>query len=99
MDIAKAFGALLTDLPKTFDCLDHKLIITELNAYGFSLTVLKLFHDHLSNNKQQTKINSSYSSWYEIIFRMPQESILGPILFNIYLIGFLFMVQDIDIAS
>ena len=36
------FGALLTDLSKTFDCLDRKLLIAKLNAYGFSLPALKL---------------------------------------------------------
>ena len=36
------FGALLTELPKALDCLDHKLLIAKLNAYRFSLPVLKL---------------------------------------------------------
>ena len=36
------FGALLTELPKVFDCLDHELLIAKLNAYGFSLPALKL---------------------------------------------------------
>ena len=64
----KAFGALLTDLSKAFDCLDHELLIAKQNTYGFSLTASKLIHDDLSNRKQWTKINSSYSSWHEIIF-------------------------------
>ena len=93
------FGALLTDLSKAFDCLDHKLLISKLNAYGFGLTALKLVHNYLTNRKQQTKINSSYSSLLEIIFGVPQGSILGPLLFNIFLIDEYFIIEDTDIAS
>ena len=92
------FGALLTDLSKAFDCLDHELLIVKLNAYGFSLTALKLVHSHLSNRKQRTKINSSYSSWLEIIFGVPQGSILGPLLFNLFLIDLFFIIENTDIA-
>ena len=42
VDSGQMFGALLTDLSKTFDCLDRKLLIAKLNAYGFSLPALKL---------------------------------------------------------
>ena len=55
VDNSKMFGALLTDLSKAFDCLDHELLIAKLNAYGFSLTALKLVHNYLSNIKQRTK--------------------------------------------
>ena len=71
----------------------------KLNAYVFSLTAWKLVHNYLSNKKQQTKINSSYSSLLEIIFGVPQESVLGPLLFNIFLIDLFFMIEDTDIAS
>ena len=74
--IGKAFGVLITDLLKAFDCLDHELLIAKLSAYGFSLPILKLTHDYLSNRKQRTKRNSSYSSWHEIIFGVTQSSIL-----------------------
>ena len=59
VDNSKMFGVLLTNLSKTCDCLDHELLIAKLNAYGFSLTALKLVHNYLSNRKQQTKINST----------------------------------------
>ena len=81
---SKMFDALLTDLSKDFDCLNHELLIAKLNAHGFSLTALKLVHNYLSNRKQRTKINSTYSSLLEIIFWVPQGSILGPLLFNIF---------------
>ena len=51
VDTGKAFGALLTDLSKPFDCLDHELLIAKLNVYGLSLRALRLIHDNLSNRK------------------------------------------------
>ena len=93
------FDALLTNLSKAFDCLNHELFIAKLNAYDFSLTALKLVHNYLSNWKQRSKINSTYSSLLEIIFGLPQELILGPILFNICLIDLFFIIEDTDIAS
>ena len=84
VDNSKMFGDLLSYLLKTFDCLDHELLTAKLNVYGFSLTALKLIHNYLSSRKQRTKINSTYSSLLEIIFGIPQGSILGSLLFNIF---------------
>ena len=85
VDKGKVFGVILTDLSKAFDCLSHELIIAKLNAYGFSLSALKLMQSYLSERKQKTKINQAYSSWEEILFGVPQRSILVPILSNIFL--------------
>ena len=46
VDKGKVFGALLTDLSKAFDCLNHELLVAKLNAYGFTLSPLKLVHDY-----------------------------------------------------
>ena len=78
-------GVLLTDLSKAFDCLNHELLIAKLSAYGFDYMSLRLIYSYLSDRFQRVKINASYSSWWCIIFGVPQGSILGPLLFNIYL--------------
>lgn len=80
----KAFGALMTDSWKALDCLDHDLLTTKLNAYGFTLPALKLTHNNLPNRKERTEVNSSFSKWLEIIFEVPQGSILGALLFKIF---------------
>ena len=92
MGKGKAFGILITDLSKAFDCLSHELIIVKLNAYGLSLSALKLMQSYLSERKQRTKINQAHSSWEVILFEISQGYILGPILFNIFLSDSLLVV-------
>lgn len=81
-DNKKVFAALLIDFSKAFDYLSHELIIATLNAYGFSLPVLKLFHHDLSHSQQRTKINHAYKSLKEVVFGVPQVPVFGAILFN-----------------
>ena len=76
VDKGKCLGALLAYLSKVFDCLSHELLIAKLSTYGFDLTALKLIQSYLSNRKQRSKINLTYSAWEEILFGVPQGSIL-----------------------
>ena len=60
VDNGVAFGALLTDLSKAFDCIPHDLIIAKLEAYGFQIDALRLVYDYLSNRKQRVKLNEAF---------------------------------------
>ena len=78
-------GAVLMDLSKAFDCINHELLIAKLHAYGFGIEALKMIHNYLTNRKQRVKINSTFSTWSDLLMGVPQGSVLGPLLFNIYI--------------
>ena len=62
-------------LSKAFDCISHELLIAKLYAYGFGKKSLKLMYCYLNNRKRRVKINSTYSSWKNIISGVPQGSV------------------------
>ena len=92
-------SALLADLSKSFDCIDHLLLITKRNGYGVDTNLLYFLASYLKKTKQKTKVNGSYSN-FENIFRSVQQGfILGPLLFNIYNCDLFFRIGDLGIAS
>ena len=76
-DNKRDFSTLLITLSKVYDCLSHDLLLAKLNAFGFSLLALRLLKSYLSNRKQRTTINKELSLWAEILFGLPQGSVLG----------------------
>ena len=56
-------GAVLTDLSKAFDCIDHNSLRAKLNACGFEKRSLEFIHSYLTKRKQRTKVDFAFSSW------------------------------------
>ena len=85
LDNNEIVGAVLMDLSKAFDCLPHELLVAKLSAYGFDKSTLKFLYSYLKGRKQGVSIKGKLSTLLDIIAGVPQGSILGPILFNIFL--------------
>ena len=92
-------GAGLLDLSKAFDCVPYDLIIAKMHAYGFSMDALKLILSYLINREQATCINSIYIIFQEIISWVPQGSILGPIIFNIFINDLLLFLVNCNVHN
>ena len=73
------------DLSKGFDALNHNLLLDKLNAYGSSFNVIKFVQSYSSKRLQGVNINNNFSEWCKILLGVPQRSILGLLLFNIFI--------------
>ena len=96
----KGFGeTVLMDLSKAFDTLNYELLVAKLSAYGFNNESLTLIQFYLSNGWQKTKINKSFSKWTNLLLSVPQGSVLGRLLFNIYLNDLFFLLDYTDVCN
>ena len=95
--------AVMMDLSKAFDRNSHGLPITKFQAHDFRKDSLEIILSYLSGCLQCVKVNTTLSSWTELIQGIPQGFVLGSIVFNIYLNDYLFlyffMLNDTDICN
>ena len=86
-------GAVLTDLSKAFDCIPHDLLVVKLDAYGFNRDTVAYIYSYLKNRKQRVRINGTQSYLGDVISAdVPQGSILGPILYNLFFNDFFYCI-------
>ena len=84
MDQSLSSCAIFLDLAKAFDTVDRSILLRKLQAYGIRGNVFKLLQSYLSGRSQFVKLDGVYSSTVQIEYGVPQGSILGPLLFLIY---------------
>ena len=92
-------GAVLMDLSKTFDTINHELLTDELHAYGFGKEALTLIATYLSDRWQHVKINDTFSTWSTLEQGVPKGSVLDPVLFDIYLNDLFFILSSVNVCN
>ena len=95
----KFFFYSIGDLSKAFDTINHELLIAKLHAYGFSTDALEVLLSNLQGTWQRVKINTTFSSWTQLLQGVLQGSVFGPILFNIFINDIFFALKGIDICN
>ena len=84
---------------KAYDCIPHDVLLAKLEAYVFGLDSLNLMHRYPKNRLQRVKVNSTYNNWQKVKSNVLQGSVLGPLLFNPFSNGFIYVIESSKVCN
>ena len=99
LDKGEYVSVLFMDLSKAFDTISQDLLIAKLKAYCFCKEALKLMKNYLKNRKQKVQINNKSSSERDVIAGVPQGSIDGHLLFNLFINDLIFFIEQCTLSN
>ena len=90
---------VLMDLSKAYDCLPHDLLIAKLDDYSVGIDSLKVIYSYLTDRKQRVKVGNSFSTRKSLSKGVPQGSVLGPLLVNIFTNDFFYTIEHSHVCN